>query len=149
MVKYGMKHVSTSMNSYISYMLAAAHHAVHQTLATRLKDHGMQVETWRILETLDSEQRLTMGELARIVLMNPPTLTKMVDRMVSQGLVHRQVDASDQRKVNLLLTDLGRKRMTEIRELVRVQDREILAQLDPQQVEVLNCVLRDLSDTAG
>lgn len=137
------------MDSYISYMLAAAHRAVHQTLAARLKDHGMQVETWRILETLDSEQQLTMGELARIVLMNPPALTKMVDRMVSQGLVHRRVAAEDQRKVNLLLTDLGRKRMTEIRELVRLQDREILSQLDAQQVEVLNRVLRDLSDTAG
>ncbi|SEO25369.1 DNA-binding transcriptional regulator, MarR family [Salinihabitans flavidus] len=144
-----MDQVSTPMESYISYMLAAAHRAVHQTLAARLKDQGMQVETWRILEALDSERQLTMGELARTVLMNPPTLTKMVDRMVSQGLVHRQIAASDQRKVNLLLTDLGRKRMTEIRELVRLQDREILAQFDPQQVEVLNRVLRDLSDTAG
>lgn len=108
----------------------------------------MQVETWRILETLDSESQLTMGELARIVLMNPPTLTKLVDRMVAQGLVHRQIATSDQRKVNLLLTDLGRKRMTEIRQLVRLQDREILAQFDTQQVETLNRVLRDLSGSA-
>jgi DNA-binding MarR family transcriptional regulator len=146
---FSMKQAPTPMDSYISYMLAAAHRAVHQSLASRLKEHGMQVETWRILETLDSESHLTMGELARIVLMNPPTLTKMVDRMVAQGLVHRQIAASDQRKVNLLLTDLGRKRMTDIRELVRLQDREILAQFDTQQVEMLNRVLRDLSDTTG
>jgi len=143
-----MEQISTPMDSYISYMLAAAHRAVHQTLTARLKEHGMQVETWRILETLDNESQLTMGQLARIVLMNPPTLTKLVDRMVAQGLVHRQIATSDQRKVNLLLTDLGRKRMTEIRELVRLQDREILAQFDTKQVETLNRVLRNLSGSA-
>lgn len=129
------------IESYISYTLAAAHRAVHQSLTAALKEHGVQVEVWRVLETLDAEPSQTMGELARIVLMNPPTLTKMVDRMVMDGLVHRQAGKSDQRQVNLMLTDLGRKRMAQIRDVVQSQDEAICNLLGESEVAKLNDIL--------
>ena len=129
------------IESYISYTLAAAHRAVHQSLTAALKEHGVQVEVWRVLETLDAEPSQTMGELARIVLMNPPTLTKMVDRMVMDGLVHRQAGKSDQRQVNLMLTDLGRKRMAQIRDVVQSQDKAICNLLGESEVAKLNDIL--------
>ncbi|MCZ4292150.1 MarR family winged helix-turn-helix transcriptional regulator [Hoeflea alexandrii] len=129
------------IESYISYTLAAAHRAVHQSLTAALKEHGVQVEVWRVLETLDAEPSQTMGELARIVLMNPPTLTKMVDRMVMDGLVHRQAGKSDQRQVNLMLTDLGRKRMAQIRDVVQSQDEAIYNLLGESEVAKLNDIL--------
>ncbi len=49
------------IDSYISYTLAAAHRAVHQSLTAALKEHGVQVEVWRVLETLDAEPSQTMG----------------------------------------------------------------------------------------
>jgi DNA-binding MarR family transcriptional regulator len=39
--------------------------------------------------------------------MNHPALTKMVDRMVANGLVHRALDQNDQRRVLVFLTDRG------------------------------------------
>ena len=129
------------IESYISYTLAAAHRAVHQSLTAALKEHGVQVEVWRVLETLDAEPSQTMGELARIVLMNPPTLTKMVDRMVMDGLVHRQAGKSDQRQVNLMLTDLGRKRMAQIREVVQSEDEAICNLLGESEVAKLTHIL--------
>jgi DNA-binding MarR family transcriptional regulator len=129
------------IDSYISYTLAAAHRAVHQSLTAALKEHGVQVEVWRVLETLDAEPSQTMGELARIVLMNPPTLTKMVDRMVMEGLVHRQAGKTDQRQVNLMLTDLGRKRMAQVRGVVQSQDEAICSLLGESEVARLNNIL--------
>lgn len=129
------------IDSYISYTLAAAHRAVHQSLTAALKEHGVQVEVWRVLETLDAEPSQTMGELAKIVLMNPPTLTKMVDRMVMDGLVHRQAGKTDQRQVNLMLTDLGRKRMAQIRDIVQSQDEAICNLLGESEVAKLNNIL--------
>ncbi|MEZ5715516.1 MAG: MarR family winged helix-turn-helix transcriptional regulator [Paracoccaceae bacterium] len=125
------------MNNLISYALAAAHRRINASLNTRLRKHGIQIEAWRLLEALDSGQRFTMGELAEIVLMNPPTLTKLVDRMVSDGLVHRQVAQTDHRKINVLPTALGRKRMMQIRHEIEDQDASILEQLgegDSQQL---------------
>ena len=126
-----------NIDGYISYALAAAHRAVQQSLSARLKKHGLQIEAWRVMELLDSDDRLTMGELARRGLINPPTLSKLVDRMVSNGLVHRQVSLKDQRQVNLLLTDYGRNTMLKVRGEVADQDRQIAGMLDEQDSQNL------------
>jgi len=129
---------------YISYAIAAAHRAVSKSLSARIRDHGLQIEAWRIMEALDGDRRLTMGELARIVLINPPTLSKLVDRMVSDGLVHRQVSLADQRQINLLLTDLGRKRMMQVREVVNKEDSELAVQLGPENARILVEILQTI-----
>ena len=136
--------MNSPIESYISYALAAAHRKVHQSLAAKLKAHGMQVESWRVLETLDSAEPLVMGKLADIVLMNPPTLTKMVDRMVMDGLVHRQIGRRDQRQVHLALTDLGRKRMQQIRGHVDDEEAAIRDLLGTENVDRLSIILNSL-----
>lgn len=133
------------IGNYVSYALAAANRAVNLSLAARLKQHGVQIEAWRIMETLDGDQRLTMGELAEIVLINPPTLSKLVDRMVSDGFVHRHVAQNDHRKVNLLITALGQKRMIQIRQEIQDQDAQIFQQLGKEQAETLIGILRGLA----
>lgn len=133
------------IGNYVSYALAAANRAVNLSLAARLKQHGVQIEAWRIMETLDGDQRLTMGELAEIVLINPPTLSKLVDRMVSDGFVHRHVAQNDHRQVNLLITALGQKRMIQIRQEIQDQDEQIFQKLGKEQTELLIGILRGLA----
>ena len=132
------------MNTFVSYALAAAHRRINTSLNARLRKHGIQIEAWRLLETLDSGQRFTMGELAEIVLMNPPTLTKLVDRMVSDGLVHRQVAQNDHRQINVLPTALGRKRMMQIRSEIEDEDATILEQLGESDSQNLIRLLREI-----
>lgn len=133
-----------SIDSYLSYTLAAAHRNVHHNLSMKLKELGIQVEAWRILEVLSSQQDRTMGELAEVVLMNPPTLTKLVDRMVSDGLVHRQVAQADHRRVQLALTSLGRGQVEKLRKFAHAQNEEILQKLGTEKAEVLKEALRSL-----
>lgn len=132
------------ISNFVSYALAAAHRRINTSLSARLRKHGIQIEAWRLLETLESGQRLTMGELAEVVLMNPPTLTKLVDRLVSDGLVHRQVSQHDHRKINVLPTALGRKRMMQIRQEIEDQDAAILEQIGKSESENLIRILRDI-----
>ncbi|MEM5582411.1 MarR family winged helix-turn-helix transcriptional regulator [Roseibium sp. AS2] len=135
---------NSPIQNYLSYALAAAHRKVSTSLNARLRKHGIQVEAWRILETLEAGDRLTMGELAEIVLMNPPTLTKLVDRLVSDGLVHRQVARNDHRQVNVLPTALGRKRMVQIRQEIQDQDAMLLEKLGDSQSQQLIQLLRGI-----
>jgi len=140
-----MKEKQSSLETYVSYTLAAANRAVNLSLTARLKRHDVQIEAWRIMETLDGGHRLTMGELAEIVLIKPPTLSKLVDRMVSDGFVHRQVAQGDHRQVNLLITDLGQKRMLQIRQEIREQDEQIYQQLGKERTDQLIGILRGLA----
>ncbi|APE45657.1 transcriptional regulator (plasmid) [Sulfitobacter alexandrii] len=130
---------------HLSYVLEAAHRSVSNSLATRLKAHGIQVTAWRVMECLDGNERLTMGELARRALLNPPALSKLVDRMVSEGLVHRQISSVDQRQVNLMLTNLGRRRMLQIRQDAEDQDHALMELLESENGETLRRLLSKLA----
>ena len=130
---------------HLSYALAAAHRTVSNSLAERLKKHGLKIEAWRVMECLDAGTLLTMGALADRALVNPSTLSKLVDRMVLDGLVHRKVSESDHREINLLLTSLGRSRMIKIRQEVDEQDQTLAERLDPETLDFLRDVLSKLS----
>lgn len=129
----------------LSYALAAAHRTVSQLLTARLKKHGIQIEAWRVMECLDAGSKLSMGELAKQALLNPSALSKLVDRMVSDGLVHRQISTADQRQINLLLTNLGRRRMLQIRQDVEDEDRALAQQFETNDSALLIQLLSQLS----
>ena len=135
---------SNTISGYLSYALAAAHRNVHLNLTRQLKELGVQIETWRILETLNDDQGYTMGQLAEIVLMNPPALTKLVDRMVSDGLVQRKISDEDQRSIKLILTDVGLDMVAKIRHHVEDEDRIMLSRLGPRKAKQLQQALRIL-----
>lgn len=133
------------VQSYVSYSLATAHRKVHTSLTYRLKQFGVQVEAWRVMEILEDGDDLTMGDLAELVLMNPPTLTKLVDRMVADGLVHRRTATSDHRKINLEITALGRKRIEQVREEARQEEDEIAEKIGRERADLLKSILTELS----
>lgn len=141
----GMSKTRYAISQYLFYDLAAAHRNLHARLSEKLKDLGVQVEMWRVLETLGSDEGRTMGELAEIVLLNPPTLTKMVDRMVANALVQRQPAPEDHRRVQLLLTKAGVKLIGEIRRHVDAENEEILERLGEENARILQDALRALS----
>jgi MarR family transcriptional regulator, organic hydroperoxide resistance regulator len=141
-----MDRQGASVTTYLSYALAAAHRAVHQELSRLLKDEGVQVEAWRIMEAIDSERTITMGRLAELVLLAPPTLTKMVDRMVADGLVQRQISPEDQRQVHLVLSALGGLKRDRVRRLAHEQEAALMDRLGPEAARRLHDALSALAD---
>lgn len=134
-----------TIDSYISYALAAAHRKLHVELSDKLKALNVQVETWRVLQSLRVSKGITMRVLAETVLMNPPALTKLVDRMVADGLVQRQLSPQDQRQVHLALTDIGVQRSDEIALHVEEQNDRIIAAIGSEKVQLLREALETLT----
>ena len=132
------------VQSSISYTLATVHRKFHTSLTRRLKQFNVQVEAWRVMEILENDEKLTMGDLADLALMNPPTLTKLVDRMVADGLVHRKIAKSDHRQINLILTALGRKRIIQVREEARQEEEEMTGKISQERADLLKSILAEL-----
>lgn len=55
-----------------------------------------------------SERLLTINDLARELLIRHNSAVGLVDRLEKRGLIERRFSATDGRKVELVLTDLGR-----------------------------------------
>ncbi|MEM8795679.1 MAG: MarR family transcriptional regulator [Pseudomonadota bacterium] len=134
-----------SVQSYISYSLAAAHRRLHSDLNEELKKIGLQVEAWRVLQSLQMSEGYTMSELAEIVLMNKPTLTKLVDRMVADGLVQRKLGQEDQRQVRLILTNLGARICKDVMQHAERQNDDIIERIGAEKAQILRDALDELS----
>ena len=84
---------------------------------------------------------LTLGELAAIEQVQPPSMTRIVARLEEGGLVERQVDANDRRIVRVRVTAVGKRLLTQ----TRTKRDEFLAQrvarLTEEERELLERVI--------
>ena len=129
------------ITNYLAYLVAQAHRRLHVDLQRSLQEEGAQVEQWRVLEVLSDGRGRSMGDLADLVLMNHPTLTKMTDRMVAKGLVHRAPDEEDQRRVLVYITDLGLELFERIKSRVDTQNNALEDHLGEREAAALRQLL--------
>jgi DNA-binding MarR family transcriptional regulator len=95
--------------------------------------HGLPLSSYDVLTTLESAPggRLRMRELADAVLLSRSGLTRLVDRLVGDGLVVREECADDARGAFAVLTDAGRAALHEARPTHHAGIRErFLSRLD-------------------
>ncbi|WP_263994688.1 MarR family winged helix-turn-helix transcriptional regulator [Mycobacterium yunnanensis] len=88
-----------------------------EALSTGLLDAEVNgIEGWRVLGALRDGNGLPMSDIATAMSVAPPTLTRIVDKLVDGGLVVRRVDATDRRRVLVYLSAKGK---TKVRKLLR------------------------------
>jgi DNA-binding MarR family transcriptional regulator len=66
------------------------------------------------LRLLSVNEGATQREIAHMLHVAPPTVSKMLSAMEKSGLVERRADQSDQRLTRVYLTDAGREHDSEI-----------------------------------
>jgi DNA-binding MarR family transcriptional regulator len=87
-------------------------------LARRLRQESVSDITQSQLSALSIVDRrgpLSLGELADIERVAPPSMTRIAARLEEQGWVVRTVDATDRRVAHLAVTDAGRALLKETR----------------------------------
>lgn len=85
-----------------------------------ISDLDLTLAQYRVLATLD-EGHEAASVLATKLSVSRPTLTGVVDGLVSRGLVLRRGDSSDRRRVSLDLTDAGRLLLAEAESAIELR----------------------------
>ena len=132
------------VDSYLPYLLARASFSISSEFHAQVEAAGFTVSEWRILASLSGVKQRTVGELADIVLAKQPTVTKMVLRMVDQGLVMRTACTQDKRQAWVSLTVKGKKRVTPLLKKAAVHEKNVLRELGEQQSHELKSILQQL-----
>jgi DNA-binding MarR family transcriptional regulator len=94
------------------------HARLIRELSTELEQaHGLPLSSYEVLIVLSQSpgERLRMAELADAVVLSPSGITRLVDRLVSEGLVAKVRCVRDRRGWYAVLTDAGRDRLGEAR----------------------------------
>ena len=85
---------------------------------------------------------MTMGELASLLRVKPPTVSKTIGRLSLQGLVTREGGNRDGRLVQVALTATGQKTAAELDAVWNDVEEELLDKLDGKERKQLRKLLR-------
>ncbi len=101
------------------------------TRATAAVTGRARLDEWAVLTVLSDNVGHPMSQVAELTHIAPPTMTKLVDRMVASSLVSRRTDPVDRRRVLIFSTARGRQRHRRLQSLIDAA----LTDLDPKPRE--------------
>jgi len=122
-------------DNHFLFALADLQRAVRAYADQRAARHGVTRSQWAVLVKLHREEGLQQAQLAKLLDIQPITLTRLVDKLCSAGLVERRADESDRRANRLYLTPAARPLMTKLRTLREEINQTALAHLSPEQAD--------------
>ena len=99
----------------------------------READTGLSPSQLSALATVEIHGPMTLGALAEHENVAPPSITKVVNLLETQGLVSREAAANDRRVAMVSITRAGHRLLDESRRRKNQWLAERLSQLDPDQ----------------
>jgi DNA-binding MarR family transcriptional regulator len=114
-------------------------------LARRLRQQaagGLTPSQRSVLATLHRSGPLRMGDLARIELVSPPSITGIVGRLEERGLVSRITDPDDARSTMAKITETAESMIEIARQARSTFLAQQIALLDPTEREQLRVAVR-------
>jgi MarR family transcriptional regulator for hemolysin len=122
---------------HFMFALADLQRAVRAYADQKAARHGITRSQWAVLVKLQKEEGLQQAKLAKLLDIQPITLTRLIDRLCSSGLVERRDDENDRRANRLYLTPAARPLMVKLRSLRDEINQTALAHLKPAEADRL------------
>ena len=132
------------LSEQLAYLIATVNKQLEDELEERLRPAGVPIEQLRILEVLTGSDGRPMGELASKALLEPTTLTKIIDRMVSDGLVFRAPDTADRRRVLIRIAPGGKALFRRLDRITTAQEERLQRQIPAEKLDELRQLLAEL-----
>jgi DNA-binding MarR family transcriptional regulator len=125
---------------------------VMRTIRAQLRTHrraDISVPQFRAMGYIDQNDGASLSDLANHIGLTMPSMSKLIDGLVSRKLVTRTAHSLDRRRICLSLTPLGRE---ELRAAHRFTERylaETLSSLDAEDLETIAHAMQVLKTLFG
>lgn len=93
-------------------VLLAAREAVMAPLREHLREAGFTDQQWRVLRVLSHSGPLDASTIARLALLHPPSVTRILRDLIARGLLARDTDRDDKRRSVIKLTAEGSRQIS-------------------------------------
>lgn len=111
-------------------------------LSEQLADQGLYAGQEQVLRVLATAEQLSAGELAQILQVRTPTVSKSVNRLSALGLIERTARVGDRRSVSLKLTPKGQALAETIEASWEKVEEDLMKDFDEKERRRLRKLLR-------
>jgi MarR family transcriptional regulator, organic hydroperoxide resistance regulator len=138
------------LDNQLCYALYAAAHRMTKSYRPMLERMGLTYPQYLVLLVLWENDGITVSEIGRRLRLDSGTLTPVLKRLETSGLLNRSRRQSDEREVEIALTDQGRALRSEA---IAVR-QSVMCQLNMSEPEIqamradLNALIENLSTTS-
>lgn len=132
------------VDNYLPALLAQASQIISTEFHQVVQENGLSITEWRVLSTLSGAGVVSVGHLARIATSKQPTVTRVVDKMVTAGYVHRVAHNGDRRVTLVEITATGKALISGLILQAKKHEDEVVDRLQPLDISALKATLRRL-----
>ncbi len=134
----------------VGFLIWDANRAMNRDFSERIARHGVSLGLWPFLRALWEGDGLTQRELSEKVRMKGPTTVAALNKLEDKGLVRRQGNKNDARKINVFLTPEGRRVYRKVIPEVEAVNRLCLSKLsDHEQATFKDMIRRVRNSVTG
>jgi MarR family transcriptional regulator, organic hydroperoxide resistance regulator len=128
--------------TYVPYLLRRITDTLIDRCTAGLKPHGITLTMWRVLAVLHRRGGTRFGTLGSQTLIEPPTLSRIVEDLRSAGLVTKASSEVDARGVLIVPTKKGIALVERLTPLALTIERETLTGLTEDEAELFRRLVK-------
>ncbi len=122
------------LDNQLCFALYAATRVMTRTYRERLGPMGLTYPQYLVLIVLWEKDGITISDIGRRLMLDSGTLTPLIKRLETMGIVQRQRGTEDEREVNVWLSPKG----FDLRDTALDARRFVACRLDMSEKEILD-----------
>jgi MarR family transcriptional regulator for hemolysin len=112
------------LNDTLLYTLDKCFRTYNQFAQRNVRKAGydITIDQWLILKSVAENPDITQNDISKIVFKDNASITRIIQLLINAGYLIREIHPSDRRRVNLTLTESGKKITVDVNEIA-IQNR--------------------------
>ena len=133
------------LEEFLPYRLAILSHSVSHSIASIYeKRFGVSIPEWRVIAIVGRFPDLSAVEVAERTVMDKVAVSRAVTKLIKSGVIDRRFADADRRRSILNLSPKGREVHDEIAPLALAMEADLMSDLTPQELDVLDAAINKL-----
>ena len=136
--------LDTVLDDLIGYAMRRAQLKLFQNLIARLAAHDLRPAQFSAMAIIEQHPGLMQADLARALVIEPPQVVPLLNKLESRALAVRVRCKPDKRSYGIFLSKTGEILLKELKTIAAQSDKDATCALDNAEREALLCLLKKI-----
>lgn len=135
------------LNNCMNFLLSVSQHKVFKYYSKLLQEYNITPAQVGILTCLWSKGQLTPKEIGKMLCLEAPTISGLLDKMQKQELINREIDVNNRRVVCVTTTKKANSMKLNVEKATKKMNQEVLCSFSEDEIILLKKFLNQIINT--